>query len=72
MTKYDFSQFEDYFAREQDFSITKDMYSNMVGAEFPRSMPYAINSSAIAKEAKSHNYRIELTPETVIRFIKND
>lgn len=64
--KLDFSGLSDLFEAGKDFELTATEYEVKVGKALPKSNNYIKSNSAIATEAKSKGYIVEVTEEPVI------
>lgn len=64
--KLDFSELSDLFGSGKDFELTAAEYEEKVGRALPKRNSYIKNRSAIAAEAKSNGYKVEVAEEPVI------
>ena len=64
--KLDFSGLSDLFEAGKDFELTAAEYEVKVGKALPKGNNYIKHNSAIAAEAESKGYTIEVTEEAVI------
>ncbi len=64
--KLDFSELSDLFGTGKDFELTAAEYEAKVGRALPKRNDYIKTRSAIAKEAKSNGYIVEMTEEPVV------
>lgn len=54
----------------EEFSITRQEYIKLTGADIPQNKNYTEKNSAVAKRARERGYWIEVIPEKLI-FHKN-
>lgn len=64
--KRDFSGLSDLFGTGKDFELTAAEYEAKVGKPLPKSNYYLKSDSAIAVEAKSKGYIVEVAEEPVV------
>ena len=66
MRKPDLRKIDNLFSKGKDFTLTRNRYLSLTGADTPQDMYYTKNKSAIAKHAKSYGFEIEVIPEKLI------
>ncbi len=65
MKKPDLSRIVKKLEKEKSFSITRDEYVKLTGADTPQDKYYFANRSALAKKAKEHGFKLEIIPEKI-------
>ncbi len=71
MAKPKLEKIVDMFQLGENFSITREQYIYLTGADIPQSKSYTESKSAIAKKANSFGFKIEVIPE-LLKFTFTD
>ena len=66
MSKPKLERIVDRFKKGKNFSLSREEYIRLTGADIPQSASYTRSSSAIAKRAKEYGYQITVIPETLV------
>jgi len=54
------------FEKGKNFTLSREKYISLTGADTPQDIYYLRTRSAIARHAKEHGYEIEVIPEKLV------
>lgn len=66
MRKPDLTSIDKMFEKGKNFTLTRDKYIKLTGADTPQNAYYTKNNSALAKHAQKYGYEIEIIPEKIV------
>ncbi len=66
MKKPDLTKIENKMESGKDFTITREQYLKLTGADIPQKKSYTEKDSAVAKRAKKMGYTITVIPEKLV------